>query len=280
MTQKVSPPLCEHKRPLVFSCNYKAFCPICKSFWDLHALKSNFTYNQSYPFQRLHFNPDIGKNKIKTLRYWLKKNNMLVRNLSICEIGFGGGFCLSYLQKNSRRAIGIEVIKENITNAINLGIKKDHLYEFNALPDMLPDKIDLWIFQDSFEHISNPASLLDWIKKNSSIPSKIFIIAPNAESLSQKIFGRYWLHRIADHSFHWSKKGLTDFFLKRGFILVESFYPLKYVSLKTIFIHLSNIIFFYKNKKISPLTIPFNINLKFNIGEMGLIFSYTRYDQY
>ena len=264
-------PLCEHNEPLKYSRKYKAECPVCQSFWDLNALKSSIVYDCNYPEMRSHFNPIKGKNKVKTLQGWLRETHIELSASIVCEVGFGGGFCLQYLQKLSKQAFGVEAIPQNIEHAVSLGIKRENLYLADEVPSLLPSRVDYWFFQDSFEHIPDPSTFMRWLLCNSSDSSKILLVAPNSTSISERVLGKFWLHRSADHCFHWSRKGLVDFFLKRGFVLECLFNTKKYISVKGVIAHatlLSNYPPVFRN--LMRLTFP-NIVIRFNFGEMGLL---------
>lgn len=267
-------PLCGHDRILIYSRRYKAECPVCKSFWDLDALNSAIVYDHNYPAARSHFDPAVGKNKIKTLQYWLMKTHIELKGLTVCEIGFGGGFCLKYLSEYSKQAFGVEAIYENIDHAMKLGIQKDVLFLEEEVPQALSSKIDLWIFQDSFEHLPNPSAFMQWLTHNSSDSSKILLVAPKGDSISERVLGKLWPHKIADHRFHWSSEGIIEFFSKRGFIVERSFYPHKYVSMQSVLAHtlLKSFPRGFRNLRRSHLP---HIVFRFNIGEMGFLFGRT-----
>ena len=263
-------PLCEHRRPLKYSRKRKAECPVCKSFWDLDALNSRVLYDSNYPEIRSHFDPAIGKNKVKTLRRWLSKNHIALDGLSVCEVGFGGGFCLQYLTEFSRQVFGIEAIYTNIEHAISLGMKRESLFLANEVPPLLPSKIDLWIFQDSFEHLPDPAGFMQWMTRNSSVSSKILLVMPDGNSISERVFGNLWPHKTADHRFHWSREGIIEFFTKRGFIMKRSFSSQKYISVKGAISHALLKLSPHRFKGFQECYFP-NIVFRFNIGEMGLL---------
>jgi hypothetical protein len=270
------PPLCGHGVTLKYR-NYKAECPVCKSFWDLDALKADIIYDSSYPRLRSHFDTAIGINKVNTLKDWLKINKIDISSQIVCEIGFGGGFCLKYLQDISKGVFGIEVVAENIENAVRCGVKRESLYLTYSLPSELSTQVDLWLFQDSFEHLPNPDHFIEWLVRNSSEYAHILIVSPEAGSISERLFKRFWPHKLHDHVFHWSKKGVIDFMWKKGFRIVRFFKPLKYVSFKTIINH-----FIFKTGAPKGLFDWFdhapliNLHLHFNIGEMGLLFKKER----
>ncbi|MDP7040890.1 MAG: hypothetical protein QGI45_17170, partial [Myxococcota bacterium] len=98
--------------------------------------------------------------------------------------------------------------------------------------------------------------------------AKILLVSPRADSLSQKLLGRAWPHKLDDHHFHWSKKGLCEFMERWDFGLKEAFLPQKSVSTQMLISHLAHKFNFQR------VAIPgiINLNLRFNLGEMGLLF--------
>jgi hypothetical protein len=115
---------------------------------------------------------------------------------------------------------------------------RDHLVNFEALPQILPDPVDVWIFQDSFEHIADPGVFVDWAIANSTTEARMMVVAPCAGSWSDRVFGRFWPHRVPDHRFHWSIQGPTRFFAIRNFAVTTSFYPWKCVSIEIALRHI------------------------------------------
>jgi len=222
---------------------------------------------------RSHYDAKVGENKARTLKAWLDALGIDLSPLTVCEVGFGGGHCLKFLRDNAGKAFGIEAIDENIAHAASLGIERDSLFVAQALPDKLPQKVDLWIFSDSFEHLPDPEAFVSWLSENSSAQAQMLIIAPDAGSLSEKVLGRLWPHKMHDHCFHWSKEGLVSFLSSKNFTMTASFKPTKYVSLLTITSHL-----------LQKLRVPMgiakwinnpnlaNLRFSFNIGEMGFLF--------
>lgn len=243
----------------------------CGSFIDLSSSSIKFTYDESYPDQRHHDDPSVGKLKVKTLRAWLGPLDLVPADSHVCEVGFGSGSTLKYLIHTARRVYGIEAIDKNVERAAQMGVSKDNLFHFSRRPDLLPEKIDLWLFLDSFEHLEDPGAFLEWMVPNSSVSSRILIVCPRADSWSQKLLGRFWPHRRPDHTFHWSKKGLVELMEKKGFLLEKSFFPLKFVPLRTVLFYIDHYVHTRLNhSRLYPL-VP-NMALPFNIGEMGLLF--------
>ncbi|MCX6118625.1 MAG: methyltransferase domain-containing protein [Proteobacteria bacterium] len=184
-----------------------------------------------------------------------------------CEVGFGGGAVLSFLQQECGEAYGIETVTLSIENAISRGIPKERLFNALSLPPVIQKKIDLWIFLDSFEHIPNPGEFLSWMENNTAPRADIILVAPQAGSLSEVLLGRLWPHKLPDHPFQWSKVGIESLFAQRGFELRSSFFPLKHISLTQVLTILGHK-FGFKGR--CPSLFESHIVVPFNFGQMGL----------
>ncbi len=259
--------LCEHPSP-PRARKHRAECPTCGSFADLDFAAAPFAYTDDYAKDRAHFDPWVGRCKERTLAHWLKRVRLEVKGLSVCEVGFGGGHCLGLLQARGAEVRGIEATDAAITAARARGIAAERLYKTDALPARLDAAIDLWIFQDSFEHIPDPGGFVEWMLASSARTARVLIVCPRADSMSSALLGKYWPHKLPDHPFHWSLDGLSGFFEKRGFARKRRFFPLKFVSPQTMVLHLY--------KKLRPngqlVTPPIPLAVPFNFGEMGVLF--------
>jgi hypothetical protein len=264
-------PLCGHPPDSSFLKAHKKVCGLCGSFWDLESLTNETEYRKDYSSSRFHYDNAVGIIKVKTLQRWLTSLSIDVSELVVCEVGFGGGWTLRYFHEHARSAYGIELLRSNLDFAAEIGIPVQRLFQFKMLPDTLPEKVDLWIFQDSFEHIDEPSKFLAWALANSDHP-RTLLVAPRADSLSERILGRYWPHKVDDHKFHWSKPGIIEFFEHHNMKLKNEFFPTKYVSLKTIFAHIGHK-FNWPLFGILAERIGFTFAIPFNFGEMGLLFS-------
>lgn len=238
----------------------------------MDAIAAGFVYDDSYPQLRAHFDPLVGKHKVSTLWYWLKLNDITPEALTICEVGFGAGFCLAALRGLSKRVFGVEAVRQNIEHATRLGLARESLYHMERLPPLLPEPVDFWIFQDSFEHLDDPQRFLKWMISNSSSHSRILVVAPKGGGLSQKLLGRWWPHKMNDHRFHWTESGLRDFFSRNGFVMERSFLPLKYVSPGMLITHVLLKTGWRRQNPPRRWRRFFEYSILFNIGEMGLIF--------
>jgi len=230
------PLLCEHPQEKAVRRGFRMVCGVCGSFWDLESRAAHVEYDASYPEERGHFDPHVGELKVRTLKRWIADTRVSLDGKRICEVGFGGGTCLPFLAQQARRVVGIETNQAAIDHVRGTGLDVDLLLA-DRLPPRLDAPIDLWLFQDSFEHLPDPASFLAWMCGNSTANAEILMVLPRADSTSQQLLGRYWPHKLSDHEFHWSRAGLTDFFARRGFSVRREFYPLKFASPQMILAH-------------------------------------------
>lgn len=223
-------------------------------------------YDESYPAARGHFDPRVGALKARTLQRWLRSAAIDLRGKRVCDVGFGGGSCLALVASQAGRAIGIEANVSAIQRVRATGIDADLLY-VEQLPSRLDAPIDLWLFQDSFEHLPDPAQFTEWLVDNSSPSAQILLVAPRADSLSRRLLGRLWPHSLPDHQFHWSHQGLVEFMARRGFHVHRRFYPLKFVSPGMAIAHILH------KLGAPPRSAGASFAVPFNFGEHGLVFA-------
>jgi len=225
---EIPPPLCQHPADQFTRHGSRAVCGVCGSFWDLDSLRARVTYDASYPEHRGHFDPRIGALKVRTLAHWVRASGIELAGKTVCEVGFGGGATLGYLAERAAHVIGLEINETAIAHVRAQGIRAE-LLNVVPLPD-LSRKVDLWLFEDSFEHIPDPAAFMAWMDQHSAPNAEILMVLPRGDSLSRKLMGRFWPHKLPDHEFHWSLRGLLSFLDQRGYQLVRQFFPLKFAS--------------------------------------------------
>jgi|SRR5579884_2688438 len=263
----IPPLLCEHPQDRVVRHGYRAVCGVCGSYWDLESLNAVVPYDESYPEMRGHWDPRVGALKVKTLRHWLNKTGVALDGKTVCEVGFGGGSCLPFLAERAAHVIGLEVNQSAIDRVRAIGTRAELL-----LVEPLPTPsraVDLWIFQDSYEHIPDPAAFVAWMNRHSSAKAEILMVLPRGDSLSRKLMGRIWPHKLPDHQFQWSRAGLVEFLSKRGWRFEREFFALKFVSPQMLVAHALH------HAGAPPSTRKWlggtALALPFNFGEMGLV---------
>ena len=231
------PLLCEHSVSAAIRRGHRLTCSVCGSFWDMESRAIEVVYDADYPAKRGHYDPRVGLLKVRSLKQWLCATGLSLSGKHVCEVGFGGGSCLSFLAEQARKVSGIEANQSTIDRARESGSAAELLL-VQALPAALADPVDIWLFQDSFEHIPEPSLFVEWMLANSSVGAEILIVLPRADSLSQRLMGRFWPHKLPDHQFHWSRPGLIEFMARRGFVVQHRFFPIKFASPQMVLAHL------------------------------------------
>ena len=263
----IPPPLCLHPPTDLRRRAYRAECQSCGSYWDLESLGARVAYNENYPEQRGHFDPRVGALKARTLRRWLRVSNLTLTGKTVCEVGFGGGSCLPLLSEESDHVVGLEVNQTAIDRAHAAGIRAE-LLRVDPLPTPSRD-IDLWVFQDSFEHIPDPTSFVTWMNAHSTAAAEILIVLPRGDSVSRRLLGRLWPHKLPDHEFQWSRSGLEQFMARFGWRVDRDFDTLKFVSPQMLVAHALH------HAGVPPRARSWlggaAFALLFNFGEMGLV---------
>ena len=261
-------PLCGHGRGALRRDGYRLRCTTCGSFFDRDSLRREFVYDASYPEGRGHFDPEVGAMKVRSLERWLAQVKLDPVGRVVCEVGFGGGHCLSWLAERAAETFGIEAVAANLEHARRLGVESVLAFEECRAP--LPRPVELWLFQDSFEHLPEPGRFLSWLVASSAPRACVLVVAPEADSPSERWLGALWPHRLPDHRFHWSRGGIEELFRAHGFHKLADFRPTKTVSGAMLVNHLTMTI---------PLLRPLagvgrwlrGLRLDFNVGEMGLV---------
>ena len=247
---------------------YRLRCHSCGSFFDRDSLAQEFIYDASYPVDRGHFEPEVGAMKVRSLERWLRAVNVDPTGRVVCEVGFGGGYCLRWLTDRAAHAFGIEAVEANLEHARSLGLS--NLIRFADCREPLTQPVDLWFFLDSFEHLPEPARFLRWLVASSAPDARVLLVAPEAGSTSERWLGALWPHRLPDHRFHWSRDGLEELYRAHGFRKLAEFDPSKTVSGAMLLKHLTMTL-----PVLRPLSgasrLLRGLRLDFNVGEMGLV---------
>lgn len=241
-------------------------CPVCATRVRREPVPAA-VYDNDYPAARGHHDPAVGQCKVRTLERWLAELGLAAAGSVVCEIGFGGAACLAALQAKGATVFGLEPVPANRAHAESLGIPGAHLFDADPLPT-LPRQPDLWLLQDSFEHVPDPNALARWMANKSAPGARALLVAPNAESISRKLMGPFWLHEVPDHSVHYSPAGVASIFGRAGFRIVREFRPVKLVSLGMAWSHLRVLAHAPTAAREGGVTGP---QIWFNFGEMGLL---------
>jgi hypothetical protein len=261
--------LCGHGPRQLREQGHRLRCGACGSFFDRAFATRAFVYDASYPGDRRHFDPEVGALKVRSLQRWLGAAQLDPTGQVVCEVGFGGGHCLRWLAERAAQAFGIEAVEANLEHARALGLAGVRAFAECRAP--LPRPVQLWLFLDSFEHLPEPSPFLDWLVASSSAEARVLLVAPEAGSWSERWLGRLWPHRLPDHRFHYSLRGIEALFGAHGFRRVGAFRPTKSVSGAMLIAHLAHRFPALRSASRAGRWLG-RLHVEFNLGEMGLVF--------
>ena len=270
-------PLCGHGRPggTLRRRGRSAVCRVCGSFWDLDSLAAEVRYDAAYCASRLHADERTGELKFRSVARWLAAQRIDVRDLRVCEVGFGGGYVLRGLARRGAVVCGIEASPAARESARALGLAAERLHAAEKLPAQLEPAVDLCLFLDSFEHLPEPAAFLAWMARSNGHGARALLVAPDAASRSARWLGRAWPHKLPDHRFHWSRHGLCELWERAGWELRSAFAPTKLVSPAMLLAHALlklGVVEAAAQGALARATPLQRLALPFNIGELGLVF--------
>ncbi|MBL0241377.1 MAG: class I SAM-dependent methyltransferase [Chloracidobacterium sp.] len=155
-----------------------------------------------------------------------------VPNGRALDIGCGSGVFLSILKQYGWNVRGLELkhaaadaAKEKFGIDVSVGDLADANFE--------EESFDYISFNHSLEHLPNIIEVLGQVKKLLKPDGLLYVEVPNANSLSQRISGKYWLHwDVPRHLYSFTPKTLKSLMRKTGFqdLKIETFRADFYLS--------------------------------------------------
>ncbi len=162
----------------------------------------------------------IAEAKKRSFRHQLKSLTRFINpsKKKILDVGTGGGFFLEEAKKAGFDCFGLDIspfacglAKKNFGEKIFCGTIEEANY-----PDSFFDAVCLL---DVLEHISNPKKIIQEIWRITKPGGLLFIVSPNHNSLSRKVFGRNWFQYKHEHVFYFNKNSFQIIAQKNGFDL-------------------------------------------------------------
>jgi SAM-dependent methyltransferase len=145
-------------------------------------------YSNTYLYPVHHLILSEKRMRAKSLAKHIGRNT--AKGKTIFEAGCMYGYLLSEL-KDEYKVKGIEIDEEAVDFC-----KRNHLdVEDSSLEDYLinhTDKFDVIILSHVFEHLLSCDEVLQKLSDRITDDGKIILLVPNSNSLSRKLFGRYW----------------------------------------------------------------------------------------
>ncbi|QQG43504.1 MAG: class I SAM-dependent methyltransferase [Candidatus Daviesbacteria bacterium] len=171
---------------------------------------------------------------MKKITYqWIFKHLGKGRGEKLLDIGTGYGFALLEAKRKGYQPVGIEPSPELSKIASKAhGVKViNDFFENVKFPI---ESFHLVSMFDSIEHMLNPQASL---KKAAALvkPGGFLVITtPDINSLSAKLFYKYWFHLKNEHYYYFNKEILKNLLLKNGFTVKISMGQKRPLTLKYI----------------------------------------------
>jgi SAM-dependent methyltransferase len=169
---------------------------------SLHDIYSN-TY--LYPIHQL----ILGEKKLRAvgLAKFINKINSGTGSKKIFEAGCMFGYLLEEL-KNNHSVKGIEIGDDAVGYCNSKGLDVINISMENYLMNY-EEKFDYIILSHVFEHLLACDKILSQLADRLNAGGRIILCVPNSDSISRRLFGRYWgWWQVPVHINHFSKHSL------------------------------------------------------------------------
>ena len=178
-------------------------------FWDMKRNEGlNDSHNDTYSVGRKR----LFSSQIKYVKKFLTKNS------KILEIGSGHGETLIELDKLNFQTTGIEPDLKNVEHLRKI-LKKSKIIHSSIENLDIDEKFDFIWMSHVFEHLSDPISFLNNIKKNMNKTYFLFIEVPSVTKKND-----YRKFTVVPHAYNYSGIALQNVLKKTGYKIISCDY--------------------------------------------------------
>ena len=125
--------------------------------------------------------------KTRTFERWLHHLDTTLAGRNVLEVGFGGGSTLAWMRSQGARVAGVEPVEANRQSAIRSGVPDASVK--TSLEDLEGNSFDLVVYQDLFEHETEPAIHLATLNRLIVPGARALLVLPIADCLSRRLTG-------------------------------------------------------------------------------------------
>ena len=180
-----------------------------KDFWDMERNEGlDDSHSNHYSVGRKR----IFLSQIKYVKKFLTKNS------KVLEIGSGNGETLIELEKLNFQTTGIEPDLKNVEHLRKI-LKKSKIIQSNIENLDIDEKFDFIWMSHVFEHLSDPISFLNNIKKNTNKNYFLFIEVPNVTKKND-----WRTFTVVPHAYNYSGTALQNILQKTGYKIISCDY--------------------------------------------------------
>jgi spore maturation protein CgeB len=232
-------------------------------------------YNADYSSMRGHdlIESSIHHSKLKTAEWYLKKISSYIPQGSMLDIGCSTGANVAKACELGWKVSGMDINTAAISTAKTY-ISKADFYNTLEDPGLKKEEFSLITLFDVIEHIENPHSFIQQIDALLAKKGILFILTPDAQSLSAKLMNNQWPHLFSEHISFFTKQNLISFLRNYNFKILEDGFAWKFVSLEGVYRHAACHSEGMFSKIVKTLMTPVkgaSMIIPFNIGECYVI---------
>ena len=213
-TLKVPIHICQNCKLHVAGESQKQLDDILKKFYE----KDYWDITRNEGLDDSHSNHySVGRKRIflSQIKY-VKK--FLTKNSKVLEIGSGNGETLIELEKLNFQTTGIEPDLKNVEHLRKI-LKKSKIIQSNIENLDIDEKFDFIWMSHVFEHLSDPISFLNNIKKNTNKNYFLFIEVPNVMKKND-----WRTFTVVPHAYNYSGTALQNILQKTGYKIISCDY--------------------------------------------------------
>ena len=213
-TLKVPIHICQNCKLHVAGESQKQLDDILKKFYE----KDYWDMERNEGLDDSHSNHySVGRKRIflSQIKY-VKK--FLTKNSKVLEIGSGHGETLIELEKLNFQTTGIEPDLKNVEHLRKI-LKKSKIIQSTIENLDIDEKFDFIWMSHVFEHLSDPISFLNNIKKNTNKNYFLFIEVPNVTKKND-----YRTFTVVPHAYNYSGTALQNILQKTGYKIISCDY--------------------------------------------------------
>ena len=213
-TLKVPIHICQNCKLHVAGESQKQLDDILKKFYE----KDYWDMERNEGLDDSHSNHySVGRKRIflSQIKY-VKK--FLTKNSKVLEIGSGNGETLIELEKLNFQTTGIEPDLKNVEHLRKI-LKKSKIIQSNIENFDIDEKFDFIWMSHVFEHLSDPISFLNNIKKNTNKNYFLFIEVPNVMKKND-----WRTFTVVPHAYNYSGTALQNILQKTGYKIISCDY--------------------------------------------------------
>jgi len=152
---------------------------------------------------------------------YLSKRGKTAKGLSLLEIGCGHGNMLLEAHNRGYQVHGLEY-SNDAARVANDKLGADAVHVGALTRETFPEQsFDICILADVIEHVRDPASFVQDIRRILKTGGVVFIATPSTASWSARLLGRHWMEYKPEHLFYFNRSTLTRLISNAGFDHIE-----------------------------------------------------------